>query len=65
MMPVDMALLWDPEYRKIAFWYDKHRLEFHRDAALAWKKLTELGCDGLLSSETTGGHNQIRIDHML
>lgn len=65
MLPVDMALLWDAEYRKISLWYDRHRLEFHLDAAAAWKKLTELGCDGLLNPETTPGHDQFHIDHML
>jgi hypothetical protein len=32
-------------------WYDCHRNEFRRDAARAWKKLIELGCDGLLAPE--------------
>jgi catalase (peroxidase I) len=64
MLPVDMALLWDPEFRKIALWYDRHRLDFHRDAAVAWKKLTELGCDGLLTPEATPGHAKVSIEHI-
>lgn len=63
-LPVDMALLWDPTWKKIVLWYDRHRKEFHRDAAMAWKKLTELGCDGLLVAETTRGFDSIKIDHI-
>merc|ERR1711881_495580 len=62
MLPVDMALLWDPDYRKIVLWYDRHRLDFHRDSARAWKKLTELGCYDLVP-EATPDHDQIYIDH--
>lgn len=51
MLPVDMALSWDPEYRNHIEYYDRRRLEFRRDAARAWKKLTELGCEGLLTPE--------------
>jgi cytochrome c peroxidase len=51
MLPVDMALGWDPVYAKHVAFYDAHRAEFRRDAARAWKKLTELGCDGLLTPE--------------
>lgn len=65
MIAVDMALLWDPSYKKLTLWYDRHRTEFHKDSAAAWKKLTELGCDGLLAPEVTPGHDRIRIDHML
>jgi len=53
MLPVDMALWWDPKYRKHIQFYDSHRAEFRRDAAAVWKKLTELGCDGLLTPEAT------------
>lgn len=51
MLPTDMALWWDEAYRKHVEYYDTHRLEFRRDAAITWKKLTELGCDGLLLEE--------------
>ena len=51
MLAVDMALSWDPAYRAHIRYYDSHRLEFRRDAARAWKKLTELGCEGLLVPE--------------
>ena len=51
MLAVDMALDWDPTYRKHREWYNRHRLEFRRDAARAWKKLTELGCEGMLVRE--------------
>lgn len=52
MLPSDMALWWDLEYREHVLYYDNHRLEFRRDAAFAWKKLTELGCEGILTEET-------------
>ena len=51
MLPSDMALWWDEDYREHVQYYDRHRLEFRRDSALAWKKLTELGCEGLLIEE--------------
>jgi len=51
MLPTDMALWWDKDYREHVKYYDSHRLEFRRDAAIAWKKLTELGCRGILSEE--------------
>ena len=51
MLPTDMALWWDKDYRKHVEFYDIHRLEFRRDAAIAWKKLTELGCEGILTEE--------------
>eukprot|EP00750_Incisomonas_marina_P030753 INCI765.1.p1 GENE.INCI765.1~~INCI765.1.p1 ORF type:complete len:532 (+),score=92.99 INCI765.1:205-1800(+) len=52
MLIVDMALYWDKDYRKHVEYYQRHRLEFRRDAAHAWKKLTELGCPaGLLTLE--------------
>ena len=46
-----MCLLWDRAYRSHLQHYDRHRLEFRQDAAAAWKKLTELGCEGLLVAE--------------
>lgn len=62
-LPVDMALLWDPTWRKIVLWYDRHRTDFHRESAEAWKKLTELGCRNLVP-ETTPHHDKIYIDHI-
>ena len=47
MLPSDMALYWDPEYRKYINFYDQHRREFKRDAAKVFKKLVELGCSSL------------------
>ena len=49
----DMVLLWDHSYREHLLWYDQHREEFQDDAVAVWKKLTELGCDGLLTPEDT------------
>lgn len=43
---------WDDEYRGHVQYYDRHRLEFRRDAAQAWKKLIELGCEGMLQAST-------------
>ena len=51
MLVSDMCLYWDEAYRRHLLHYDRHRREFRRDAALAWKKLTELGCEGLLVAE--------------
>lgn len=63
-LPVDQALLWDPTWKKIVLHYERQRLDFHRDSAAAWKKLTELGCEGLVP-EVTPHHDKISIDHML
>uniref|UniRef100_A0A0D3KYZ8 Plant heme peroxidase family profile domain-containing protein n=1 Tax=Emiliania huxleyi (strain CCMP1516) TaxID=280463 RepID=A0A0D3KYZ8_EMIH1 len=51
MLVSDMCLWYDEEYRRHLLHYDSHRSEFRRDAALAWKKLTELGCAGTLVPE--------------
>jgi len=53
MLITDMALSWDKAYRKHVEFYDSHRLDFRSDAVAAFKRLTELGCDGLLTEETT------------
>ena len=45
MLISDMALVWDTEFHRHLMWYDQHRVEFRMDAADAWKKLTELGCE--------------------
>jgi len=51
MLVSDMCLYWDDEYRGHAQYYDRRRLEFRRDAAQAWRKLIELGCEGILTPE--------------
>lgn len=53
MLPADTALWWDPQYRKEIERYDHDRRAFKTEAMAAWKKLTELGCEGLLTEETT------------
>ena len=47
MLISDMCLYWDEAYRKHLLRYDRDRQAFRKDAAAAWKKLTELGCKGL------------------
>ena len=47
MLPSDMALVFDPTYRAALEHYDRDRVAFRTDAAAAFRKLTELGCDGL------------------
>ncbi len=52
MLAVDLALAWDPEFKRHLDYYARNRLEFRSDAARVWKKLTELGCPpGLLTPE--------------
>lgn len=51
----DMCLTWDPNYRQHLHNYHRNRKAFRMDAIAAWKKLTELGCDGLLVEEATPG----------
>lgn len=51
MLPVDMALWWCEKYRPHVIYYDNNRRIFRSDAAIAFKKLTELGCEGLLAQE--------------
>lgn len=53
MLPTDMALWWDEKYKKHVLFYDRNRRQFRDDATLLWKKLTELGCDGILTEEST------------
>lgn len=53
MLVADMCLTWDPTYRQHLGRYRDDRREFRVDAIAAWKKLTELGCDGLLVEEST------------
>ena len=59
MLISDMALWWDKEFRKHVQYYDRHRREFKRDAAVAWVKLTELGCEGLVPETTDLGAGEI------
>lgn len=47
MLPADMALWWDPEYRQYVIHYDENRRAFREDAVTAFTKLTELGCKQL------------------
>lgn len=53
MLVSDMCLVWDDTYFSHVRFYDRNRRDFRRDSAEAWKKLTELGCDGLLTPEIT------------
>jgi hypothetical protein len=53
MLITDMCLIWDPKYKKHLHSYGRDREAFCSDAIAAWKKLTELGCDGLLTEEAT------------
>ncbi|TPX64237.1 hypothetical protein SpCBS45565_g06059 [Spizellomyces sp. 'palustris'] len=43
MLPADMAVLWDPEFAKIAKEYAKDQDVFFKDFAAAFGKLVELG----------------------
>lgn len=43
MLPADMAVRWDPEFKKIAEEYSKDRQLFFDDFAAAFGKLLELG----------------------
>jgi cytochrome c peroxidase len=48
----DMPLIWDTDLNAIVHEYNRgDRKAFRRDAAAAWKKLTELGCNGILTPE--------------
>jgi catalase (peroxidase I) len=47
MLPSDMCLVWDPDFRRHLTYYEKHRREFNRDSAATFKKLIELGCENL------------------
>eukprot|EP00939_MAST-03C_sp_MAST-3C-sp1_P004783 g4783.t1 len=47
MLPTDIALVWDPAFRKYVQLYKDDETKFFADFAAAWTKLTELGCKGL------------------
>merc|ERR1719416_183208 len=53
MLVADMCLTWDPVYKRHLRRYRQDRVVFRTEAVAAWKKLTELGCDGLLVEEAT------------
>lgn len=53
MLVSDMCLTWDPTYRQHLRRYRYDRQAFCSEAIAAWKKLTELGCGGLLVEEST------------
>lgn len=43
MLPADMAVIWDPEFAKVAKEYAKDQEVFFKDFAAAFGKLLELG----------------------
>ena len=51
MLATDMALWWDKKFREHVTYYDDHRRAFREDAVSAFIKLTELGCDDILTRE--------------
>jgi len=57
----DMCLTWDPTYRQHLHNYHHDRKAFRLDAIAAWKKLTELGCDGLLVEEAIPGETSAKL----
>jgi len=44
MLPADMVMMTDPEFRKYSKMYKDDEARFREDFAAAFKKLTELGC---------------------
>lgn len=55
MLPTDVALTWDPEFKKWVDIYAKDEERFMVDFASAWTKLTELGCSNLEDPNASGG----------
>lgn len=47
MLPTDIAMVWDPEFRKFVKMYKDDEELYFKDFANAWVKLTELGCKDL------------------
>jgi len=47
MLPTDMALVWDSDFRKYVQAYKNDEEMFFHDFAAAWTKLTENGCNSL------------------
>jgi len=48
----DMPLIWDPALNAILHQYRNDRRKLRFECAEAWKKLTQLGCEGILTPET-------------
>lgn len=63
MLIADMCLTWDPEYRRHLGRYRQDRDAFRAEAVAAWKKLTELGCEGLLVEEATPLQASTKLAH--
>jgi len=55
MLYSDIALVWDPRFRKHVLAYKANEDKFFSDFAAAWTKLTELGCKNLGSAVSMGG----------
>jgi catalase (peroxidase I) len=51
MLPSDMALWWDEKFRVWVEYYDDNRKQFRLDAVRNFKRLVELGCEGILTEE--------------
>jgi catalase (peroxidase I) len=51
MLPSDMALVWDPEFKKITEEYAKDQNRWHQDFAAAYQRLNELGCKDLVGDK--------------
>ncbi len=47
MLPTDMLMIRDPHFKKLSEIYYKDNDKFMKDFAVAYKKLTELGCGNL------------------
>ena len=47
MLPTDMLMIRDKDFRKWSEIYNKDNDKFLKDFAVAYKKLTELGCKTL------------------
>jgi len=47
MLPTDLELRDDPEFKKWSLKYKDDEKQFNKDFATSFKKLTELGCNGL------------------
>jgi catalase (peroxidase I) len=57
MLPADMALIEDPEFRKYVVEYAKDDAKFAKDFAAAFEKLLELGVDFKTTDGSTQGKN--------
>ena len=52
MLFTDMALTWDPEFRKWVELYARDFKALRADFGAAFEKLTELGCDRVLQGDS-------------